>query len=160
MLNQLEQWIETTLTESAPQRTPCTTLLPYFSGFYSPELLQESYFVIVENLPIPDFPELRDQGLGGFLDMDIQGITYKNTYFIKKGFEQKLRLHFHELVHVLQWRYFGSREFINRYIDEIQQFGYDNAPLERMAYSLEDKFTTSNRPFDVEKYVSIAIPLV
>jgi len=30
-------------------------------------------------LPKADFPELRQAGFGSFIDMDLEGITYKNS---------------------------------------------------------------------------------
>lgn len=53
-----------------------------FKGFYSLEFLQQAYFVIVDEIPKPHFPELRHLGLGDFIDMDVNGITYKNTYYV------------------------------------------------------------------------------
>ena len=104
-----------------------------------------------------DIPELRKEGLGEFMDMEFTGITYKNVYFVKKGFENELGMHFHELVHVLQWQYLGAKEFIERYIRELQQYGYEGAPLEIMAYSLENGFRKNNKRINVQQYVKNAI---
>ena len=62
-------------------------------------------------------------------------------------------LHFHELVHVAQWSILGAKKFIERYIAEIQNHGYDNAPLERMAYGLQDHFSGKKGALDVFGYV-------
>ena len=102
MIDKIEQWIDQTLINYSNKIVSCECLSPYFVGFYSSEFLSRSYFVIVEEIPKPDFPEIRQAGLGDFIDRDFEGITYKNTYFIKKGNETSLTLHFHELVHVLQ----------------------------------------------------------
>ncbi len=64
-----------------------------------------------------------------------------------------LDLHFHELVHVLQWQYLGAKAFISRYINEVQTLGYEAAPLEKMAYSLGDYFARKEKPFDIPSYV-------
>ena len=48
--------------------------------------------------------------------MDVAGITYKNTYYILPNAVHNLRVHFHELVHVVQWRELGAHAFIMRYI--------------------------------------------
>ena len=53
-------------------------------------------------MPKPHFPEFRQMGLGDFTDMSVEGITYKNTYYILPHVARTLRLHFHELVHVAQ----------------------------------------------------------
>jgi hypothetical protein len=153
VLNQIEQWIDQTLEDYANKSVSCGQLSPHFTGFYPADFLSRSYFVVVNKIPKPDFPELRQVGLGNFIDMDIDGVTYKNTYFIKPGNENKLSLHFHELVHVLQWQCLGAKSFISRYIQEIQQYGYRDAPLEEMAYSLESYFSNNSEPIDIPDYV-------
>ena len=154
MLNEIEQWIEQTNNEYKDQRVCCTKFFKQFEGFYSQQFLQQVYYVVVDTIPKPDFPELRKMGLGNFIDMEVQGITYKNTYYILPHVVNTLRLHFHELVHVAQWSHLGAVPFIQRYINEIQTCGYDNAPLEKMAYSLDANFSRNGKKVDVISHVS------
>lgn len=153
MIGRIEEWIDDTNRKYQSQRRSCSILEAAFAGFYSPQYLRSSYFVIVENIPKPSFPELRQMGLGGFIDMPMSGITYKNTYYVDKKQTHVLRLHFHELVHVAQWDLLGAANFIRRYIDEIKIYGYDSAPLEKMAYSLDDHYFSGRGPLDVPNYV-------
>ncbi|MBL74007.1 MAG: hypothetical protein CMF21_04440 [Idiomarinaceae bacterium] len=87
--------------------------------------------------------------------MDLAGITYNDTYYIKKEAANELRVHFHELVHVLQWRFreLAPQGFIERYIREIQYFGYNHAPLEKMAYALDGHYQSKGRHLSVEQFV-------
>jgi len=153
VLDKINDWIDQTLDDHSNERVSCECFSSQFKGFYPYEFLEKSYFVVVNQVPKPDFPELRQAGLGSFIDTDFGGITYKNIYFIKKGQENNLALHFHELVHVLQWQNLGALEFINRYMEEILKFGYEGAPLEKMAYALEDHFTKRTAPFSIPNYV-------
>ncbi len=153
MLNKINSWIDQTLQNHSNQIISCEHFCSQFNGFYPAEFLANSYYVVIDRLPKPDFPELRQAGFGCYIDMDIQGITYKNTYFIKKGYEGELALHFHELVHVLQWQNLGAQAFIQRYMDEILSFGYQNAPLEKMAYDLQYHFSVKNAPLSIPDYV-------
>jgi hypothetical protein len=153
MLHQIEQWIDQTNIKYQEQRVCCSQFFNEFEGFYPLGFLRQAYFVIVDTIPKPDFSELRQMGLGDFIDMDVQGITYKNTYFIKRGYEKNLALHFHELVHVQQWQQLGTHGFISRYIREINLHGYNNAPLEKMAYLLQSDFECKKQAFDIVKYV-------
>lgn len=153
MLEFLESWIDDVNKSHEPVRRSCSIFQEYFKGFYTPEFLNSSYFVVVDRLPKPDSPVLRDAGLGDFIDMDFNGITYKDTYYVLQHEAQELSLHFHELVHVLQWRELTAKGFINRYVDEYKRFGYRKAPLEEMAYGLEERFGKEETPFDVEEYV-------
>ncbi|EDP60873.1 hypothetical protein [Vibrio sp. AND4] len=153
MLNIIEEWIDLTNERFSSQRKSCSLLARQFAGFYSDEFLADSYFVIVDSLPKPDFPELREAGLGAFLDEEFQGITYKNTYYILSTVAEDLGLHFHELVHVAQWKTLGAPGFLQRYIAEVQSVGYKNAPLEKLAYELEYHFSQGGEKVDVPSYV-------
>ena len=154
VLNKIEQWIDQTNIDYRSERISCDCFIDDFNGFYPISFLKQAYFVVVENIPKPDFPGLREIGLGGFIDMRVDGITYKNTYYILPHVEQNLRLHFHELVHVAQWGNLGAANFIQRYIREIQSHGYAGAPLEKMAYVLDAHYASRGEKLDVPSYVS------
>jgi hypothetical protein len=93
-------------------------------------------------------------GLVDFIDMNFNGITYKNTYYILPHAINDLRLHFHELVHVAQWEMLGSNSFIERYIREIQKYSYAQAPLEIMAKSFDSHFIAGRHKVDIPSLVS------
>ena len=59
-------------------------------------------------------------------------------------------LHFHELVHVIQWRLLGSEKFLALYADGLERFGYRKSPLEVMAFGLQHRFQREARAFSVE----------
>ncbi len=154
MMEMIEGWIDSTLERHAADRVSCEGLATSLEGYFSREFLAGSYFVITDELPRPDFPELHALGLGEFLGLDADGITYKNTYFIRPALADKVDLHFHELVHVAQWRQLGAPVFIERYVRELLQFGYQRAPLEVMAYSLQRYFCVGyGKPVDVPQRV-------
>lgn len=153
MLRKVEKWIQEVNTAHESIRQSCSIFHDCFDGFYSQEFLGSSYFVVVDKLPKPDFSELREAGLGNFLDKDIAGITYKNTYYIHRSAVGELRLHFHELVHVIQWKELGALAFLKRYIQEIQTFGYERAPLEKMAYQLDAHYEVGGQAFNITEYV-------
>ena len=154
MLDQIEKWIDQTNIDHTSQRICCEQFTDDFKGFYPISFLKQAYFVVVDKIPKPDFPGLREIGLGDFIDMSVNGITYKNTYYILPHVTKSLRLHFHELVHVAQWGHLGAVNFIQRYIIEIQTNGYENAPLEKMAYKLDAHFSSGGEKIDVPIYVS------
>jgi len=154
MLNQIEQWIDQTNDDHKKQRHCCDRFTNEFEGYYSESFLKHAYFVALDKIPKIDFPELRQLGFGDFIDMGANGITYKDTYYITPNGINNLRLHFHELVHVVQWKKLGAENFINRYMAEIQNYGYDDAPLEKMAYSLDARFSNGDGIIDVPNFVS------
>lgn len=109
--------------------------------------------MVVDKLPKPRFKELRDMGFGDFLDTEFDAITYKNTYYFKSTVENMLELHFHELVHVIQWDHLGASKFLDQYISEIRNVGYKNVPLEKMAYNLQDNYEGRYQQINIESYV-------
>lgn len=119
--------------------------------------MEKAFYVVIDEIPKPDFAALRAMGLGDFIDMKVSGITYKNTYYLLPTSVDNLRVHFHELVHVLQWQNLGDLAFIERYMNEIKRFGYHNAPLEIMAYSLDTHFISSGEKINVPEYVLDAL---
>lgn len=154
MLEKIEQWIDNTNNHYKAKRISCSRFEHEFSGYYPAEFLQESFFVVVDEIPKPDFPELSAMGLSEFVNMDVAGITYKNTYYVLEHVVNNMRVHFHELVHVAQWAKLGALGFMTRYITEIQKYGYHNAPLEIMAYTLDEQFSRASPSIDVLKYVA------
>ncbi len=154
MLNKIEEWVNQTNIEYKNQRVSCVCFTEDFKGFYPTSFLKNAYFVVVNNIPKPNFPRLRELGLGDFIDMRVDAITYKNTYYILPHVAQNLRLHFHELVHVAQWAHLGAPNFIRRYIDEIQRHGYADAPLEVMAYGFDSHYAYGREKLDIPNRVS------
>ena len=77
------------------------------------------------------------------------GITYFDTYFVRSDEARRESLHFHELVHVVQWGVLGPERFLASYADGLERFGYRHSPLEEMAYDLQTRFDDDPRPFDV-----------
>lgn len=73
----------------------------------------------------------------GFLTANTIGLTLGYGIYIKQGY-LSTRLLSHEFRHVYQYEQAGSIEmFLSRYIAEIMEFGYENAPYELDARSHE-----------------------
>jgi len=99
----INTWIDDTNLLHADKRRSCAHLFEEFKYFYTKPFLEKTYFVVLDELPKPDFPELRALGFSSFIDMPANGITYKDTYYILPHILEVKRVHFHELVHVLQY---------------------------------------------------------
>lgn len=67
------------------------------------------------------------------------GITFGDMYFVQQTHSSE-GIHFHELVHVVQWSALGVRSFLLTYAVGIVQYGYKQSPLEAIAYDLQSKF--------------------
>jgi hypothetical protein len=62
-------------------------------------------------------------------------------------------LHFHELIHVVQWSKLGIEQFLLTYGLGILQFGYERSPLEAIAYELQARFQKATEFPNLIEYV-------
>jgi hypothetical protein len=147
-------WIRSTLTvHSGAARTVASCGFPRLPFYFSAESLALAKVVLVDRLPLPP---LSSWGLTQFADFersDPEGITYLDTYFLKLHQSKNEAIHFHELIHVLQWRILGARNFLRAYADGLERHGYRQSPLEVTAYDAEAQFVTSIVRFDAERLV-------
>ena len=122
-------------------------------AYFSPLLIASARVVPVDVLPMPPLSQM---GLTQFTEwerIEYGGITYFDTYFLTMNELGNEPLHFHELVHVVQWRLLGPERFITQYSDGLEKFGYRSSPLEVIASDLEDRFKSSLEVFDAESEV-------
>lgn len=93
---------------------------------------------LVDSLPLPDEPLLRDAALQtGLLGPDIVGLTLGHSVYIVSG-HPTVRLLSHEFRHVHQYEVLGGIErFLPVYLQQIVSFGYLQAPLEIDAQARE-----------------------
>ena len=118
--------------------------------YYDAQLLASSMVVFVPRVPVPPLSAMGLDRFRDFEQMDAGGITYLNTYFVRADQSHSESLHFHELVHVIQWRLLGPEKFLALYADGLERFGYRRSPLEVMAFSLQGRFDREVLPFSVE----------
>ena len=73
--------------------------------------------MVVETVDLPKIPfaELGLSEFASFGDMPASGIAYGDTYFVLPEPARKASLHFHELIHVIQWRELGIDDFLLAY---------------------------------------------
>jgi hypothetical protein len=151
----LIDWIRNTLAASAPvAQTVASRGFPRLPRYFTQQTLASAKVVLVDPLPIPP---LSSMGLARFADFErgsFDGITYLDTFFLKPVAFNNEKMHFHELVHVIQWRLLGPDRFLFLYANGLECFGYRQSPLEAMAYDAEAAFASSTDIFNVEKMVA------
>jgi hypothetical protein len=149
-LPEITGWIDAALAAHADQSRPVASFgFKRLPGYYSPQLLAQAKVVVVENVPVPPLAALGLPELAAFEQGDYAGITFKHTYFVKAAEANRETLHFHELVHVVQWAHLGVEKFLTAYATGLAMQGYRNSPLEVMAYDLQDYFDQNGQPGDV-----------
>jgi hypothetical protein len=147
----IASWMQRTLAEHAAAARPVASLgfsrLPHY---YDEQMLASAKAVVLAQVPVPPLSAMGLAGLGAFERMEMGGITFLDTYFVRADLAGVESLHFHELVHVVQWRALGPEKFLARYADGLERFGYLRSPLELMAFRLQRRFEREAEPFSVE----------
>lgn len=153
----VDSWIQSTLAAHARQKRAVASCgFPRLPNYFRSETLASSKVVLVEQLPVAPLSSMGLPQFAQFERGNFNGITYLNTFFLKPAVAKDEAVHFHELIHVIQWRVLGVKEFLRRYADGLERFGYWTSPLEKMAYDAEAAFSNSVA-FDAEKLVSDAL---
>ena len=88
------------------------------------------------------------------MDTNFDGITFRNIYFIIRGEAFRESLHFHEMVHVVQWQTLGNDLYPLIYALEAFKGNYETNVLEVMARDVTDFFIKANEPFSTEFFVA------
>ena len=144
------RWIDDTLAMHATRARPVTDFgFKRLPQYYPADLLRRAKVVALPAVPAPPLTAL---GLPEFADFErgnYSGITFKDTYFVDENRATDESLHFHELVHVIQWQRLGVEKFLLAYAAGLISHGYRNSPLEAMAYDLQARFDRNGPPFDV-----------
>jgi hypothetical protein len=147
----LRAWIQKTLEFYEKNAKPVASMhfvrLPLY---FDPSLLETAKFIAIDRLPMPPLSAMGLSRFAVFEQGDFNGVTYLDRYFIKQTVATEEAIHFHELIHVLQWRLLGPETFLAAYANGLDEFGYENSPLEKMAYDAEAAFKRSSPIFDSE----------
>lgn len=93
---------------------------------------------LVDRLPAPDNPMLAAAAAStGLLGPGIVGLPLGHGIYICRG-HRTAQLVSHECRHVHQYEQAGSiGAFLAVYLQQLAQYGYANAPLERDAYAMQ-----------------------
>ena len=151
----MARWIDRLQAQHAPRAVSAREAGPARLADYFPRAVLDSARVVtVESLP---FPPVSAYGLPEFQGMatpDMAGITFGDMYFVRAGHPPADGVHFHELVHVVQWKTLGVVEFLSTYAVGLAQHTYETSPLESAAYWLEGQFDLGIAPLEVSDFVA------
>jgi hypothetical protein len=121
--------------------------------FFDPQILEMARCVEVDSVPKIPWHEF-DLSVPDGMDINFEGITFRNTYFIARGKSKQEALHFHEMVHVVQWQTLGNDLFPFLYVLEAFKGNYKTNFLEVMASQVTDFFVKAKEPFSTEFFVA------
>lgn len=140
-LPQVQEWIDQYLTAHAAAAQPVSSLgFKRLAACFPAVLLDSTKVVPVDRVPFPPVEKFGVPEFAGMQQIPFAGITFKDTFFVHKDERRSESLHFHEMVHVVQWARLGVDRFMLAYALGLAQFGYEESPLEAMAYTLQGQF--------------------
>jgi hypothetical protein len=121
-------------------------LQPYFPA----DILRNARFLVLDGQRIDDPPFYSMAKMMGIRNLpsfsDVAAVTFVDVVVSHEEFTESLL--FHELVHVVQYAQMGTRDFASRYVNGFIKGGsYEEIPLEKNAYELEQKFNSDKSPF-------------
>lgn len=153
-LPQVEQWIDTLHARHLRESTRVSDAgLPRLAASFPTALLGATRVASVATIP---FPPVSAYGLPEFqamADMPMAGITFRDMYFVHPSYSSE-GVHFHEMIHVVQWKTLGVRPFLLTYALGILQNGYEQSPLEAIAFESQARFEEGNAMSLVAEHVA------
>jgi len=154
-LPEMARWIDRLQAQHAPRAVSAREAGPArLAGYFPTALLDSARVVTVESLPFPPVSEYGLPEFAGMATPGMAGITFGDMYFVQAGHAPADLVHFHELVHVVQWKTLGVPEFLSTYAVGLAQHGYERSPLESIAFWLEGQFDLGIAPLDVSDFVA------
>jgi hypothetical protein len=146
-------WIEQTLQDHSTVTTAVSES-PFLrlKDHYPDVLLARARVGVVPRVPFPPVSQLGLPEFRAMEMMSLAGVTYKDTFFVCDG-QQTDSLYFHELVHVVQWDRLGVDNFLLAYAVGLMQHGYEQSPLEQMAYRLQTAFEQQRVPKNLMDFI-------
>ena len=150
-LPRVESWIDQYISEHCSSAVPLVARgFSRLGAYFLPDTLRTARVVYVPKVVTPPLGALGIDGFTAFEQGCYQGITYKDYLFVESSHRDSESLHFHETVHIVQWRELGPLDFLFLYAKGLAEDGYDNCPLEFMAYRTQQEFENGTRIPDFE----------
>lgn len=153
-LPKVREWIQEYVRSHESDAIHLDSLpFPRLKQCFSQETFRSASRVLTDQ---PQNPPLSDYGLdqfAAFEEMSIAAVTYGNCFFVRRSRSHDESLHFHEMVHVVQWNELGADRFLLVYGVSLLQFGYHASPLETMARKAQAQFEAGSVTTDVEKRI-------
>jgi hypothetical protein len=151
----VEDYISSSRTKYAPQAVPLTDAQrAAMSPFFSSGVLDSARLCVLRGTRVPNpsmYSMAKMMGIRNLPDFsEMAAITFVDVIVSHEEFTDALL--FHELVHATQYAQMGVKEFAARYVNGFIQGGsYEEIPLEKNAYLLEERFSKdAARVFSVD----------
>ena len=160
LVDDVKKWIVNTLAVHQAQMEPvAAAAFEQLNKYYPNALLQRVQRVIVDRCPVPPLANTGIPQIAEIETWDIKGIPWKNTIFIRRDLADWDVVHFHELLHIVQWECLGTDRYLTAWAIGTITRGYRDNPLEEVAFRHQAQFETGKKPYDVIKEVTAEIAM-
>jgi hypothetical protein len=145
LANMVEDYVTSSRKKYAPQAVPLTDAQrTAMQPFFSAAVLDSARLCVLRGTRVSNpsmYTMAKMMGIRNLPDFaDMTAITFVDVIVSHHEFTDALL--FHELVHVVQYAQMDMKEFSARFINGFIQGGsYEEVPLEKMAHSLESRFS-------------------
>ena len=151
----IKQWIVELQEDHAEQARFVSSLgFTALSECFPRDLLGRTKVIMVPRVQFPPVDQFGLPELKSLQEAKFAGITFGDTIFLQDD-QTSEAIHFHELVHVVQWATLGINKFLLAYGIGLLQSGYDQSPLEQMAYALQDSFEEGERRQNLVGFIEL-----
>jgi len=131
---------------------PCALPFQRLAQYFPATILHDCRAVAVDAVPFPPVADLDLPEFVAMANMPMAGITFGHMYFVRRDYDTEA-IHFHELVHTVQWAALGFDAFLSTYATGILQQGYEASPFELTAYDLQARFERGDPLPDVVDFI-------
>jgi hypothetical protein len=152
-LPMVRTWFESVRAQHAGAAQRVAAIgFPRLPRYFPPAVLDAARVATVSKVP---FPPITDLGIAfaELAQMGLSAVTFDDTMFVHQALRTET-IHFHELVHIVQWRALGVDRFMLTYGLGVVERGYAHSPLEAIAYDLQSQFDREIDIPDLEAVVS------
>jgi hypothetical protein len=109
---------------------------PLLAQWFPPDLLERARTVATPSMPFPPVSAYGVPEFEAMARMPMAGITWGHLYFVDPA-QATAGVHSHELAHVVQWSTLGVDDFLLTYAVTLALHGYEQSPLETVAFELQ-----------------------
>jgi hypothetical protein len=158
LISDVQRWISQTLAAHKAMMQPVAAArFDRLKAYYPAPVLQRVQRVIVDRCPVPPLAVTGIPQLAEIENWDIKGIPWQNTIFIRRDLADWEGVHFHELLHIVQWNCLGTNRYLTAWAIGTLTRGYRDNPLEEMAFRHQSRFESEEASYDVVREVSAEI---
>ena len=155
LLSNVKQWMNQMLSEYTGRMQPVSAAgFEKLKNYYAEDFLDRVQRVLVDRCPVPPLGAFGLRQLAEIENWDLKGIPWGDTIFVRRDLSEWDAVHFHEVLHVVQWEYLGAERYLTAWAIGTLINGYRDNPLEEMAFRLQARFESDHSPFDVVSEVT------